>query len=285
MFIFDTIRFQEEFQIPEELQEAMMLLNSLYANNFEEQKSARIVSWIPVEQNQSAHYLADYGLANVNLFGEVPRTLGNLQHFLDRDMGIAVPFDVMDNLGMGEVVDADPPPKPVHISSPHVDSAFPTLEHNTLLDLFHAFISQEGFKSKAQSMGSFVFPKHGSTLAVPTDTSSLKGKGKMYEKASFNGNGVLSSAAVEVLESGSLNHISEVFAQSSVNLDVQVFQDVSAKEILDQAVQGWSSRGNGASSSRVPGSARANSDMMEVADVMAEWDSFVAPNAEEQEDI
>ena len=44
MLIFDTIRFQDDIQFSKELQEAMLLLNSLYANNFEEQKSSRIVS-------------------------------------------------------------------------------------------------------------------------------------------------------------------------------------------------------------------------------------------------
>lgn len=114
MFIFDTIRFQDEFQIPEDLQEAMLLLNSVYANNFEEEKSSRIVSWTPVEQNQTARYMAEYGLNNSSFFAEAPHIFGNLQHFLDRDMGLAMPFEIMDNFGLGEVVDADlPPPAPV----------------------------------------------------------------------------------------------------------------------------------------------------------------------------
>ena len=43
----------------------------------------------------------------------------------------------------------------------------------------------------------------------------------------------------------------------------------------------WSSRRYGASSSGVHGIAGENSNLMDVAEVMAEWDSFVSPNAED----
>ena len=193
--------------------------------------------------------MPEYELENASFFGEVPRSLGNLQHFLERDIGVAVPFEVMDNLGMGEVVDADPPPEPVH--SPIVNQV---LDHSTILDLFHAFIAQadkkivkhlnpanvslsnfqipgiENVTSRINlqkpSLNSLEVSGQGNSFDASSGTISLKGKGKLYEKASFNNNGIMSSAVMEMLKSGALNHISDVFAQQIVNLDAHVLKSL-----------------------------------------------------------
>ena len=194
-------------------------------------------------------------------------------------MGIAVPFEVMENLGMGEVVDADPPPEP--IPDPIV---IPTMLQKAFLDHIQAFISEKGKMIKAPAKEANEMVEQETAIAGHSVSASSKGKEKIYEKASFNGNGFLTSAAVEILESGALNHISDIFMQPSVNLDMQVCQDVSAKEVLDQAVQGWSSRNIGDSSSGPSRKTGTHSGLMDVAEVMAEWDSFVSPISDELEE-
>ncbi|WOH15870.1 hypothetical protein DCAR_0935416 [Daucus carota subsp. sativus] len=60
--------------------------------------------------NGSAEYLANYGLANVTEFGEINHSVGELDHFLARDMGrtLIPASQLLDN---GEVVDGPPPLK------------------------------------------------------------------------------------------------------------------------------------------------------------------------------
>ena len=99
--VFMVLRFQDEIQIAEELQEALTMFNAIYANHFVEEETLRVVSRVPVEQNLAAQYLANYGRDNLSAFREMPGSAGNLQHFLDRDLGLAIPFQIMDNMGLG----------------------------------------------------------------------------------------------------------------------------------------------------------------------------------------
>lgn len=93
-----------------------------------EEETLGIVSRVLVEQNLAAQYLAEYGRDNLNAFGEVPGSVGNLQHFLDRDLGLEIPLQVMDNMGLGEVVNAPKPPRPSPVAQPVFDEAEGVLE-------------------------------------------------------------------------------------------------------------------------------------------------------------
>lgn len=68
----------------------------------------RRISHILEEANVTARYMASYGMNNSTSYVEAPRIFGNLQHFLDIDAGREVPFDLMPNFGLGEVIDATP---------------------------------------------------------------------------------------------------------------------------------------------------------------------------------
>ena len=55
--------------------------------------------------NRITKYLARYGLENLEVFAEVLGVFGELQDFLDRDMGIGFPFQVAEAFGLGDVID------------------------------------------------------------------------------------------------------------------------------------------------------------------------------------
>ena len=110
-----------------------------------------------------------------------------------------------------------------------------------------------------------------------------KGKGKLFANACFNSDGILSSVALGLLDSGALAPISGVFARETINLDSEICHNVTAKEVLEQAVAERSGRFKGESSSAVHVPREVNvrmesvnkSELMEVDQVMSEWDSFV----------
>lgn len=105
--VFLVIRFQDEIVLADEVREAMLMFNSIYTNNFQEDETERIISRIPIEQNRTAEYMARYGMENVGFFAETLGFFGNLEFFLDRDMGLDILFEVMDNMGLGEVIDEE----------------------------------------------------------------------------------------------------------------------------------------------------------------------------------
>lgn len=93
----------------------MTQLNTLHDNHFTEGHTERNVSLIPVKQNRTAEYMAIYGMENLSSFVEAPVDFENLRYFLDRDMGMALPFPILDVQqfpGMGKVVDVSPPLSP-----------------------------------------------------------------------------------------------------------------------------------------------------------------------------
>lgn len=108
--VYDTISLQEHIFLDQDQLEVYRKLNTLLANNFKEGLTKRKVACIPGFMNGSAEYLANYGLANVTEFGEINHSVGELDHFLARDMGrtLIPASQLLDN---GEVVDGPPPSK------------------------------------------------------------------------------------------------------------------------------------------------------------------------------
>ena len=111
--IFELISDQDQFIIPPELLESFRLFNSLHANNNSGGANTRQISWIPHHMNSAAVFMAKHGMQNLSDLVKLPdaSTMGNLQFFLDRDMGRVLPYpevEVLPNLGLGEVVDAPP---------------------------------------------------------------------------------------------------------------------------------------------------------------------------------
>lgn len=46
--------------------------------------------------NHTAQYIATYGMENLDSFVEIPGIFGNLQQFLDRDMGVLLTFHLFN---------------------------------------------------------------------------------------------------------------------------------------------------------------------------------------------
>lgn len=51
---------------------------------------------------------------------------------------------------------------------------------------------------------------------------AIKGKNKLYEGPNFNKDGILSMAAVEILDSGCLANVSAVFVEDTIDLKSEV---------------------------------------------------------------
>ncbi|KAL1822717.1 hypothetical protein ACET3Z_009495 [Daucus carota] len=179
--VFELIRLQEHVPIPEKQLEAFRLFNTVHSNNYVEGSTDRRISWVPEHMNDAARYMAEYGLEHFSNFVEIPgpQPIGNLQFFLDRDMGMVIAnpeIELLPNMGLA-------------------------------------------FKSAAYMSGT-----HG------------KGKMKLYEGYAFYDNGFLSKRAVEILESGSLLHYSDVFGDKNLDLEVHVANGMYTKDILHHAV-------------------------------------------------
>lgn len=65
-----------------------------------------------------------------------------------------------------------------------------------------------------------------------------KGKEKVLVCYTFNNDGQLSQEAIEILDSGSLIPLSNVFKGPVINLKAEVFQGIYAKDVLESAVTG-----------------------------------------------
>lgn len=83
---YDTVRIQEFIILPPDQEDAFAQFNTLFANQFKDGETERMVSIIPIESNRTAEYMAAYGLDNFSSLVQTPAVFGNLQHFLDRDM-------------------------------------------------------------------------------------------------------------------------------------------------------------------------------------------------------
>lgn len=86
---YDTVRVQEFIFLPQELVEAFGQINTFFANHMDSENIAISFSIVSEELNRTAEYLVRYGLENLDPFAEAPMRFGNLQFYLDRDMGVA----------------------------------------------------------------------------------------------------------------------------------------------------------------------------------------------------
>ncbi|WOH09484.1 hypothetical protein DCAR_0728941 [Daucus carota subsp. sativus] len=237
MGIFELISNQELFVIPEELLEAFRLFNSIHANNPSHalndphEDNSRKISWIPEHMNSSASYMAEYARLHLSEPVELPgdSTLGNLQFFLDRDMGRVLnnpDIMVMPLMGLGEVID---PPcntlkrKRVEYEQDEFggpwDCLVPSADlHNVVLNPSAAV--------------------HSWSIIPPASLPGNKGKGKHYDNYSFYDRGSLSQKAIAILDSGALSRFSPCFCDKALNLELPV-GDVSlelfAKDVLHYA--------------------------------------------------
>lgn len=231
--VYETIRLQEHILIPENQLEALRLFNTVQANHFVEGSSDRRLSCVPIHMNASATYLADYGMENLSAFAEVKGTVGNLQYYLDRDMGMvigALGMDMVDNLGLGEVIDPPPPALPISLKKrkcPDLLSAEVKLSSGSPpLDFFE------------DSRTPWFYEEHD---VLPQDSSNkfgMKGKDKLYQEFSFYDNGRMSERAVEVIQSGCLVPFSPTFGNDIIDLEAPVGFGFHAKDVLHHAVQG-----------------------------------------------
>lgn len=90
--IYDTVRAQEFNILPRDLEEDFSSFNTLFVNKFQEGETERMVSIIPADLNRIAEYMAAFGMENSRSLVQSPTIFWNLQHLLDRDMGMALPY-------------------------------------------------------------------------------------------------------------------------------------------------------------------------------------------------
>ena len=225
--IFELVSAQDQFIIPHELLEAFRLFNSLHANNADNNEGAnpRRISWIPHHMNSTAVYMAEYGMKHLTATVELPgaSTLGNLQYFLDRDMGRALPnpeMVILPNLGLGEVEDGPPLPPPAKRVCFSRD-----IKMKAPLDppQCNSFLG-----STSQSW----------KIATLIPLLIAKGKDALYGGFKFYENGNFSEQAIDILKTGTLAEISPVFAEKAVNLEAYVINGLLAKDVLNYACLG-----------------------------------------------
>uniref|UniRef100_A0A165X0T1 Uncharacterized protein n=1 Tax=Daucus carota subsp. sativus TaxID=79200 RepID=A0A165X0T1_DAUCS len=225
--IFELVSAQDQFIIPHELLEAFRLFNSLHANNAANIDGAnpRRISWIPHHMNSTAVYMAEYGMKYLTDTVELPgaSTLGNLQYFLERDMGRVLPnpeMVILPNLGLGDVEDGPPPSPPAK----------------------RVCFSRE-LKLKAPSAPSQSYASPGSTsenwkIDTPIPLLIEKGKDALYGGFMFYKDGKFSDQAISILEEGSLVKVSPVFAEKAINLEAHAINGLLVKDVLNFACLG-----------------------------------------------
>ncbi|WOG86212.1 hypothetical protein DCAR_0205413 [Daucus carota subsp. sativus] len=122
--VYDTISLPDHIILNDDQVEVYRNFNILYANNFKEGLTKRKVACVPRFMNQTAEFLAIYGLKNITEFGVVEQPIAGLGFHLARDMGktLIPPYVAVSQiLGDGEVVDGPPPPKKAklfHVARP-----------------------------------------------------------------------------------------------------------------------------------------------------------------------
>lgn len=80
--------------------------------------------------------MANFGMHNMQSFATAPGIFGELKTFLDLDMGLFLPFEVDDYYGLGEVVDASPPPSSSLynvLGEPVMDTEMHAVDNNALV--------------------------------------------------------------------------------------------------------------------------------------------------------
>lgn len=207
---YDTIRVQEFIHLPPDLEETFGQFNTLFSNQFVEDMTVRQVSVIPVERNATARYMASYGMNNLKVLVQAPGVFGNLQYYLERDMGMILPypeFELLDNLGEGEVINFSPPEPPTWIMhnnfaivSPLIDGAINCNAEMTI--------------------------------------EMIKGKGICLTGYAFMQGGLITHKAQRILNEGILIPFLKEFSNKVINMDKDIFKGVYARDLLDSAVRG-----------------------------------------------
>ncbi|KAL1804916.1 hypothetical protein DCAR_0830701 [Daucus carota subsp. sativus] len=196
--VYDTIRHQEHVFLNEEQLEIYSSFNTVYANHYNGNKMKRVITSVPPRINSTAAYMANYGLTRKVAFGEISGTVGDMDYFLARDMGMALPVpsvEIQTNLGEGEVIDGPPPPK-----------------KRKLDEFFRDEIPRQAYKDK--------------------------GKSKVMEHFSFYENGLFAKKAIRIMEDGKLSRYSPAFDNQVVNLNAAVGKEIYARDILHHALLG-----------------------------------------------
>ncbi|WOG96850.1 hypothetical protein DCAR_0416188 [Daucus carota subsp. sativus] len=228
--VYDTLRLQEQILLEEEQLDAYRAFNTLHANNYKVGTTKKSILHVPLHMNSSAEYMARYALENLKVFVETSKPFGNLDFFLQRDMGKVLPHPIYEFLGDGEVIDGPPPP-PV---KKRRLSPFQNLHFGHSLDFSGSSVF-DGF-SPFQGLERCV------RLAKKQEgwerEKQRKGKGKLLEDYSFNKNGLLSKEAISLLNDQKLSALDSIFRGSEVDMESVVFGGVAVKEILHKALTG-----------------------------------------------
>ncbi|WOG89915.1 hypothetical protein DCAR_0209155 [Daucus carota subsp. sativus] len=210
--VYDAIRVQNHFGIQEDQLEVYRLFNTLYTNHFKEGSTVVCVSWAPAHMNSTAEYLASYGMRNLTCFAEAKSRVGDLDFFLERDMGRVLPAPINElalNMGEGEVIDG-PPPNPAKKRRVNVEYG-------------------AGNSSSAV---------HHSLNAGCVSAMVNKGKRKFYEGMAFNNGGIFSPSAIRIMEEGELGEFSGIFQQKVVDFNGPVKKGLRACDLLHHAAAG-----------------------------------------------
>lgn len=97
--MYDTFRVQDFIILQPDLEEAFSQFNTLFSNNFIKDVTARKVSIIPMEMNRTAQYMALFEVNNMNSFVQAHGIFGDLQSFLNRDLGMELPHPKFKPVG------------------------------------------------------------------------------------------------------------------------------------------------------------------------------------------
>lgn len=261
--VYEILRDRNHIFIVEDLREVIHQFDSFFANYSIEDVTVRRASLVPFELNQTAEYMARYGMDQLSSFVETPGIFGNLQEFLDMDMSHFFPFEILPNFGLGEVIDPPTPPPqvPEDRHSPEAVLRVPQIEllpmdehpfdpllalfpfeqvqspqppllpEDSVQAVFHVLNSDSSFHCNAH-------PPSGVLARSFSDKSEVKwkGKGKVLNTYSFNRDGLLSQEAIETLDSGFLVKWFPCFDNDPIDLDEQICEGVYAKDVLESVV-------------------------------------------------
>lgn len=204
----------------------------MYANNFVEDETVRRVAVIPTNMNATAEYMAIYGMQHMTHFVETPGVFGNLHHYLDRDMGLALPMEILPNYGAGDIIDVTPPQSPV------------TLPEEEPMMVDEEITLEPGSNAAAIISIREIQAVDGNKPTEPTGTmeefnmAQRKGKEKVNSELSFNEGGLLNQQAIDTIERGNLIVLSKEFGTLSIDLNKEIWLGIYVRDMLQQAVKG-----------------------------------------------
>ncbi|WOH06468.1 hypothetical protein DCAR_0625896 [Daucus carota subsp. sativus] len=133
---------------------------------------------------------------------------------------VAVPgFELVQNMGLGEVIDDAPPPRP--FKRKRVDTC-DECGRNVVRHVPTRAISRDTGGSSSALINSFA-------------RQNFKGKTTGYETFAFYDDGALSRRAIDILDSGALMKFAPFFADVELNLEAHVKNGFFVKDILHYA--------------------------------------------------